>query len=120
MYRDTEAGLAFHQGNFARHPLLLRLVQLVNFLFGVLYALLATRFVLVYVQARNTVFGSRINEATAPVVHPFQGVIANGHDPAGHPIACSIVLCVAAVALVNVVVVRALRTPGKPASPVDD
>lgn len=120
MYRDSEFGLAFHGGHIARHPFLLRLVQLVNFLFGVLYALFAVRFAIVYVQAREVPFVVWIHDATEPFFRPLEGVIPNGHDPAGHPIAWSILAAVAAYVLLNAVVVGVLRAIGKPSAPVND
>jgi uncharacterized protein YggT (Ycf19 family) len=120
MYRDSEFGLAFHDGHIARHPFLLRLAQLVNGLFGVLYALLAIRFVIAYVEAREVPFVAFIHQLTEPFFHPFSGILANGHDPAGHPIAWSIVVAIVAYALLNALVVAILRAIGRPSPPIDD
>jgi uncharacterized protein YggT (Ycf19 family) len=118
MYRDSETGVAFHHGHIARHPFLLRLAQVVNGLFGILYALLAIRFVLAYVEAREVPFVVWINDATEPFFHPFRGLVANGHDPGGHPIAWTLLACIAAYALLNAAILSLLRMLGRP--PAED
>ncbi len=120
MYRDSEAGLAFHHGQIARHPLLLRLAQIVNGLFGILYVLLAIRFVLAYVEAHEVPFVVWINEATEPFFHPFRGLVSNGHDPAGHPIAWTLLACILAYALLNGAIIAVLRALGRPPASYDD
>jgi len=114
MFRDSETGLVFHRGYIARSMVVVRLIQVVNFLFGVLYALFATRFVLEYIQARQVRFVDLINEWTMPFYRPFQGIVANGHDGAGHPIAWSIVIAAAAFMLLHAGIVGILRMLNRP------
>ena len=40
---------------------------------------------------------------------PFKGILANGHDPAGHPIAWSLVIAFAAYAILHGLIVSLLR-----------
>ena len=109
MYRDSETGLVFHHGTMARSSLVLRLIQVVNFLFGVLYAFLGVRFVLDYIQARQVGFVDFIDRATEPFFHPFQGIVANGRDAAGHPLAWSILIAMAAYVLLHAGITGILR-----------
>ena len=102
MFRDSETGLVFHRGFIARSAFVVRLIQVVNFLFGVLYALFATRFVLEYIQARPVGFVQMIANATQTFYAPFRGIVANGRDPAGHPVAWSILICMGAFVLLHV------------------
>jgi uncharacterized protein YggT (Ycf19 family) len=118
MYRDSETGLVFHHGVIARHPFAVRAAQVVNFIFGVLYVLLLTRLVLAYVEARTVPFVQWLNQVTSPFFHPFNGIIAEGHDPGGHPIAWSIVAAIIAYGLVNALIVSILRAVNRP--PVEE
>jgi uncharacterized protein YggT (Ycf19 family) len=118
MYRDSETGLVFHHGVIARHPFAVRAAQAVNVLFGVLYVLLLGRLVLAYVEARPVPFVAWLNSVTGPFFHPFNGIIAEGHDPGGHPIAWSIVAAIIAYALVNALIVTLLRAVNRP--PVEE
>lgn len=114
MFRDSETGLVIHRGYMARSLFVVRLIQVVNFLFGVLYTLFATRFVLDYIQARPVRFTELITELTQPFYRPFQGIVANGTDGAGHPIAWSIVIAALAFALLHAGVVGILRMMNRP------
>ncbi len=114
MYRDSETGLVFHHGVIARHPFAVRLAQVVNVLFGVVYLLLAVRLVLAYVEARAVPFVLWIDHVTAPLFHPFSGIIADGRDPGGHPIAWSLVAALVAYALLNGLIVSLLRAVNRP------
>jgi len=114
MFRDSETGLVFHRGYIARSMFVVRLIQVVNFLFGVLYTLFATRFILEYIQARPVRFTELIAEWSQPFYRPFQGIVSNGHDGAGHPIAWSIVIAAAAFALLHAGIVGLLRMLNRP------
>jgi hypothetical protein len=121
MYRDAEAGFAFHRGRMARHPILLRLVQLVHFAFGLLACLLALKFVLVYVSASpSNPLVVKVTTLAAPLVGPFAAVLRDGHDVAGHPISWSVGACLLFWAVVMRVLVGVLRGLGRPSAPVDD
>ena len=114
MFRDSHTGVVFHHGIMTRSPLVVRVVQVVNFLFGVLYALFATRFVLVYIEARGVGFVQMVTQWTEPLYRPFRGIVADGHDPGGHPIAWSIVVAVLAYALLHAGIVGLLRMISRP------
>jgi uncharacterized protein YggT (Ycf19 family) len=109
MYRDPETGVVFHRGVLLRSPIALRLSQVVSFLFGILYALFATRFVLDYIQARPVGFVQAITRWTDFFYRPFRGIVANGQDAAGHPIVWSLLIAVAAYALLHAVIAKLLR-----------
>ena len=109
MYRDSETGLVIHRGVISHSPVVVRLIQVVNFLFGVLYALFVVRFVLEYVGARPVGFVQMINQGTDVIYRPFRGIVANGSDPGGHPIAWSLVIALVAYALLNAAIVSLLR-----------
>jgi uncharacterized protein YggT (Ycf19 family) len=109
MYRDSETGVVFHRGFIGRSTFVLRLIQVVNFLFGLLYVAFAIRFALEYIQARPVGFVQMISEATDVFYRPFRGIVPNGRDPAGHPVVWSIAIAMGAFALLHVAVVGLLR-----------
>src|SRR5450432_329752 len=109
MYRDSEIGVVFHHGVLSRSAFPLRLAQLVSFLFSLVYGLLVTRFLLVYVQAGPSPFVLWVTRATDLVCLPLRHVFADGKDPAGHPVAWAILLLIAAFAVVQWGVVSWLR-----------
>jgi uncharacterized protein YggT (Ycf19 family) len=118
MYRDSETGLVIHRGVISHSPVVVRLIQVVNFLFGLLYTLFVVRFVLEYIGARPVGFVQLIQQWSEPFYHPFRGIVANGSDPGGHPLAWSIVIAVVAYALLNAAIVALLRMATR-ASDVD-
>jgi uncharacterized protein YggT (Ycf19 family) len=94
-------------------------MQLVNFLFGVLYLLLATRFVLEYIQAnRGSGFVQFIETVSNPFYAPFRRIVANGSDGAGHPIVWAIVIALVAYVILHAVIAQLLRMLAR--APVDD
>src|SRR6185312_7973326 len=101
MVRDSETGLVFHGGTVWRSPIIPRLIQVVSFLFGLLYLLLGTRFVLEYVEARPVPFVRTIDQWSDVFYAPFKGILANGHDPAGHPIAWALVVAFVAYVILH-------------------
>ena len=109
MYRDSETGVVFHHGMMARSAFVPRVIQAVSFLFGILYMLLGIRFVLEYVSARHVAFVDLIDRATDPFYRPFHGILANGHDAAGHPLAWSILVALGAYVLLHAAIVGLLR-----------
>jgi YggT family protein len=116
---DSETGLVIHRGVISRSPVALRLMQLVNFLFGVLYLLLATRFVLEYIQAnRGSGFVQFIETVSNPFYAPFRRIVANGSDGAGHPIVWAIVIALVAYVILHAVIAQLLRMLAR--APVDD
>ena len=114
MFRDSETGLVFHRGYIARSAFVVRLIQVVNFLFGLLYALLATRFFLEYIQARQVGFVIAIQQWSDVFYRPFRGILANGRDMAGHPIAWAIVVALGAYIVLHAAIVSLLRLLNRP------
>jgi hypothetical protein len=113
MYRDSETGIVFHRGFILRSRFVVRLIQLVKFLFAVLYTLFAIRFALVYMQAAHVRFSTLIGQATDVFFRPFAGLVANGRDPAGHPVAWSILVAIGAYLMLEVTVIALLRTSAR-------
>jgi hypothetical protein len=120
MYRDTEIGLVFHHGVLARHSLPLRLAQVVGALFSLVYAVLFTRFLLIYVQAGASPFVQWVAKATDVVYVPLRQVLANGKDAAGHPIAWSLLALMAVLAVAQWSLVSWLREVARPGIPRED
>jgi drug/metabolite transporter (DMT)-like permease len=113
MVQDTETGLVFDGGGFVRQPFALRVAQ-ANALFGALYLLLATRLVLTYVGVDAASFAVWVRHVTAPFVLPLVQLVSDGTDPAGHPIAWSIVIALVVYGIVHGLLVRTLRAIGRP------
>jgi len=109
MVRDSETGLVFHNGTVWHSPFVPRLIQFFNLIFGALYVLLGVRFVLEYVRARPVPFVQMIDRWSDFFYAPFKGILANGHDPAGHPIAWSLVIAFAAYVILHGLIVSLLR-----------
>jgi uncharacterized protein YggT (Ycf19 family) len=109
MYRDSESGLVFHRGRIGRSAFAMRLLGVVNFLFGVLYVLFGMRFLLDYIEARPVPFVAMIDASTNELLSPFRGIVANGHDGAGHPLVWWILIGAAVYLLAHAAIIRALR-----------
>jgi len=120
MYRDSDLGVVFHHGVLARHAFPLRVAQGLNVLFTAVYAVLATRFLLVYVQAAPSPFEHWVARITDVIYLPLKQVFANGHDPAGHPLAWGLVVAAVVLVVVQWSVVRWLREVARPGVPVED
>jgi hypothetical protein len=114
MYRDSEIGVIFHHGVLSRSALSVRVAQLVSFLFALVYGLLVARFLFVYVQASPSPFVLWVGKTTDVVYLPLRQLLADGRDPAGHPLAWSILLVIAACAVVQWSVVSWLREIARP------
>ena len=119
MYRDSEIGVVFHHGVLTRSAVPLRLIQLLNVVFTLVYALLTTRFLLDYVSAPPVPFVEWIAVCTNPIYLPLRAVFPNGHDPAGHPLAWSLLLLGVACALLQGVLVKLLQRAAPP-RPAED
>lgn len=118
---DSETGLILHRGVLTRSLFAVRLLQLVNFLFGVLYALLLARFVLAYIGARDdSGFVRFVREATHPFYAPFDGIVRNGSDAAGHPLVWSVLVAVVAYAVLHAAIRGLLRLIMRPSAIVDE
>ncbi len=114
MYRDSEIGVVFHHGVLSRSPSAMRLTQLATVLFSIVYALLATRFLLEYVRAPASPFVAWVERVTNVVYVPLHAFIANGQDPAGHPIAWAVLVAIAGFAVLQASLVSWLRRIARP------
>ena len=114
MYRDSEIGVVFHHGVLSRSAFPLRLAQLVSLVFALVYAALITRFVLLYAAAPASQFMYWLGKITNVVYVPLRALIADGHDPAGHPIAWSLLAAIAGCAIVQYAIVSWLREVARP------
>jgi uncharacterized protein YggT (Ycf19 family) len=114
MYRDSEIGVVFHHGVLSRSAFPLRLAQALSVLFSLVYGVLVARFLLEYVQAGPSPFVLAVARITDYVYLPLRHFFANGHDPAGHPVAWSIVVAIGAIAVVQWSIIRVLRAAARP------
>jgi uncharacterized protein YggT (Ycf19 family) len=81
----------------SRGDLAVRAVRVIDYLFGILYALLAIRLILDLVRARpGAGFVQFIDRLTAPFYGPFQGIVANGTIDGTHPIVWPLVIAIVA------------------------
>jgi hypothetical protein len=119
MYRDSEIGVVFHHGVLSHSAVPLRVAQGLSVLFSLVYGVLAARFLLEYVQASPSPFVVTVAKITDYVCIPLRRAFANGHDPAGHPVAWSIVVAIAAFALVHWVILHWLRDVARPRLELD-
>jgi uncharacterized protein YggT (Ycf19 family) len=92
-----------------RHYMTVRLAQVIDYLFGILYSLLAIRLVLVLIGARRGAgFVEFIVTLTRPFYAPFQGIVAS--EPLdGHLIAWPIVVAIVAYMLLHGLIRGLLR-----------
>ena len=79
-----------------------------------LYALLATRFFLEYIQARQVRFVLAIQDWSNVFYRPFRGILADGHDAAGHPIVWAIVVALGAYMILHAAIVSLLHLVNRP------
>jgi uncharacterized protein YggT (Ycf19 family) len=81
----------------SRGDVAVRVVRVVDYLFGILYALLAIRLVLDLVRARpGAGFVQFIDRLTAPFYAPFQGIVATSTLDGTHPIVWPLVIAIVA------------------------
>ncbi|WP_394833967.1 YggT family protein [Pendulispora rubella] len=93
-----------------------RLIQLVNFAFFCVYAMLFARFVVEYVRANEQIrFVQYVHRYTEPLYRPFRGLLPVLPDPGGHPLVLSILAAMLAFFVVHVVVRGLLRASSRPA-----
>jgi uncharacterized protein YggT (Ycf19 family) len=112
---DSQTGLIIHHGLITRSLFAIRFLQLVNFVFGWVYAVLLGRFALDYFGARrSTGFYQFIERITDPLYRPFEGIVPMGSDDAGHPIVWSILVAIIAVAVVHFAIQRLVRLLARP------
>jgi uncharacterized protein YggT (Ycf19 family) len=93
-----------------RHDLLVRGSQVLDYLFGLLYALLAIRLVLELIRARrSTGFVELIVTLTSPFYAPFQGIVPSDTLDGSHPIVWPIVIAMVAYMILHLGIRRLLR-----------
>jgi uncharacterized protein YggT (Ycf19 family) len=114
MFKDSQTGLIFHHGYIVRSAFVVRLIQIANLLFGVLYVLLGIRFLLEYLEARPVRFVDAIDQWTDPFYRPFRGIVASGQDGAGHPIVWSLLVAFLAYAVLHAAIAGLLRMVNRP------
>jgi uncharacterized protein YggT (Ycf19 family) len=114
MYRDSEIGVVFHHGVLSRSTFPVRVAQLLSILFAVVYAALGARFLLRYVQAPSSPFVLWVDRLTDRVYVPLRALVPDGSDRAGHPLAWSLLLAIAACALAQWCVIAFLRDVSRP------
>jgi hypothetical protein len=117
MYRDSEIGVIFHHGVLARHAFPLRVAQVLNVLFTVVYAALTTRFLLLYVDAGPSPFAQWVARITDVAYLPLHELFPTKHDPAGHPLAWAIVVAIGVIAVLQWSLVSWLRDVARPGVP---
>jgi uncharacterized protein YggT (Ycf19 family) len=91
-----------------RHDILVRTARVIDYLFGLLYALLAIRLVLELIGARkNAGFVELIVSLTSPFYAPFRGIVPN--IDGAHPIVWPLVIAIVAYMLLHAAVRALLR-----------
>ena len=78
-----------------------RVSQVVDYIFFVIYALLAIRLLLALLAARNVGFTRFIYAMTDPLYAPFRGIVAEPTVEGGHRLALSIVIALVVYALLH-------------------
>ncbi len=111
---DTETGLVFHRGLMVRSTLAIRALQVLVGVFGGIYAMFLSRFVLTYVGAEpHRGFAELFWDATALLYAPFQSLVDDGDDGAGHPLEWSLLVAIAGYAVVHVLLRRLVLALGR-------
>jgi uncharacterized protein YggT (Ycf19 family) len=86
------------------------LARIVDFLFGVLYALLLVRFVLEFMNAaRDSGFFEFIRGLTDPFFAPFRGIVESTSLDGGHRIVWAIVIAIVAYMIAHAIIRSLLR-----------
>lgn len=87
-----------------------RLSQLVNYVFGLVYALLALRFLLALMAARERApFVRFVRSLTEPLYLPFKGIVASPATDTGVVLALPLLIALGAYALLHLAVLGLLR-----------
>lgn len=89
---------------------LARVSQVIDYIFFVIYGLLAMRFLLALMAARSTAgFVRFIVAVTAPFYEPFRGIVASPRTDQGHTLLLPIVVAIIAYALLHLAINGLLR-----------
>ena len=87
-----------------------RVSQVVDFVFYIIYALLAIRLVLALMAARRSAgFTQFIFGVTDPLYAPFRGIVASPRAEGGHELALPIVIALIVYALLHLGINKLLR-----------
>src|SRR5215813_1181684 len=87
-----------------------RISQVVDYIFFLIYGLLAIRLLLALFAARSTVgFTEFIRAITDPLYAPFRGIVPSPSTPEGFTLALPIVIALAAYALLHMAINGLLR-----------
>ena len=99
------------QGLFTRrHDAVVRVSRVLDFLFGLLYALFAIRLLLELIGARRGAgFVQFIASLTDPFYAPFRGIVPNETLDGSHPIVWSLVIAIVAYMLLHAALRALLR-----------
>ena len=88
----------------------MRTARVLDYLFGLLYALLAIRLVLELIGARRgTGFVQLILGLTSPFYAPFKGIVGNDTIDGSHPIVWPLVIAIVAYMLLHAGIRALLR-----------
>ncbi len=94
----------------SRYDVVYRLMRVIDYLFGLLYALLAIRLVLELLRARRGAgFVELIDAATGPFYAPFRGILPSETLDGTHPIVWPLVVALVAYMLLQAAVHGLLR-----------
>jgi hypothetical protein len=89
---------------------LARVSQVVDYIFWVIYALLAMRFLLALMAARSSAgFVQFIVTVSNPFYLPFQGIVASPRTDGGHTLMLPIIIAIIAYALLHLAINGLLR-----------
>ena len=89
---------------------LARVSQVIDYIFWVIYALLAMRFLLALMAARSSAgFVQFIVTVSNPFYLPFQGIVASPRTDGGHTLMLPIVIAIIAYALLHLAINGLLR-----------
>jgi uncharacterized protein YggT (Ycf19 family) len=115
MRTDSVTGLVFHRGMLVRSKIFVRSIQILAAIFGIIYLLLGTRFLLTYVGAnRSAGFAQFIWEWTASLYAPFRHLLGAGSDPGGHPIEWSLLIAMGAYGVLHFLLRKGIMALARP------
>ena len=87
-----------------------RVSQIVDYVFYVIYGLLAIRVVLALMAGNPEAgFYRFIRAATAPLYAPFRGIVESPTDPSGHTLALPLLIAIVVYMLCHIAINAALR-----------
>ncbi len=87
-----------------------RVSQVIDYIFYVIYGLLAMRFLLALMAARSTAgFVQFIVTVTSPFYEPFRGIVASPRTGEGHTLLLPIVIAIIAYVLLHLAINGLLR-----------